>query len=244
MKRPAVTYRRVSTERQAREGQSLSSQKELLQGYCIQRDWRIVRHCEDAGKSGRSRDSREGLEEALSLVKKHKGILVVYSLSRLARSVIDAATILRQLREAKADLAVYDMSLDTTTSHGELVFNIFASIAQFESQQIGDRVRAVNDHTVKRLGYRTQGRQPIGWKIVNGRRVPCERERALVAHVRSLMDGKTLGEAARILEASGSPTIASIRGQAEMTGWTARKVQNILRKSPAGSAPHGSNVES
>lgn len=229
MKRPAVTYRRVSTDRQAREGQSLSSQKELLQGYCVQRDWRIVRHCEDAGKSGRSRDSREGLEEALSLVKKQHGVLVVYSLSRLARSVIDAANILNELRAAKADLAVYDMSLDTTTPHGELVFNIFASIAQFESQQIGERVRVVNERTVSRLGYRTQGRQPIGWKVVNGRRVPCERERALVARVCEVAEGKSLHEAARVLNAAGEPTISHLRHKQSKEGWTARKVQHLLR---------------
>lgn len=235
MKRPAVTYRRVSTDRQAKEGQSLSSQKELLQGYCIQRDWRIVRHCEDAGKSGRSRDSREGLEEALTLVKRHHGVLVVYSLSRLARSVIDAANILKELREAEADLAVYDMSLDTTTPHGELVFNIFASIAQFESQQIGERVRAVNEHTIKRLGYRTQGRQPIGFKIVNGRRVPCERERSLLARVSELAGSLGPTEAARVLEAAGEPTITQLRG-GHGGGWTKRKVLHLIKPSgtPAG----------
>lgn len=241
MKRPAVAYRRVSTERQAREGLSLAAQKESIQAYCLQRDWRIIRHCEDAGRSGRSRASREGLAEAISLVSKHKGVLVVYSLSRLARSVVDAASILNELRAAGADLAIYDMSLDTTTPHGQLIFNIFASLAQFESQQIGERVRAVNEHTVSRLGYRTQGRQPIGWKIENGRRVPCERERALLAHVCSLVDGKSLHEVARILEASGSPTIGALRGQADVTGWTARKVLHLVKigKAQAGSAPHG-----
>lgn len=228
--------------RQAEKGQSLASQKELLQSYCTQRDWRIIRHCEDAGKSGRSRDKREGLAQAMSIVAENHGVLVVYSLSRLARSVVDAANILKELNQAGAHLAVYDMSLDTTTPHGELVFNIFSSIAQFESQQIGSRVRTVNEHTVARLGYRTQGKQPVGWKVVNGVRVPCERERAIVARAVELYDSLGPAGAARALQASGEPTIMQLRGGRDGE-WTARKVLHLLTKSPAGSAPHGKDDE-
>lgn len=230
MKRQAVTYRRVSTDRQAKEGQSLASQREQVTRYCKLRNWAVVKHCEDQGRSGRSREERPGLAEAISEAQERKGVLVAYSLSRLSRSVVDASNILNELRGAGADLAIVDCSMDTSTASGQLIFNIFSSIAQFESQLIGERIKLSNDRTVASKGYRTNGNQPAGWTIKGGLRVPVPEEQAILDRLIAMSATiKQPGEIAEVLIAEGVPTIAQMRGQRGATGWTSKKVAVLLR---------------
>lgn len=232
MDRVAITYRRVSTDRQATEGQSLSAQHETVKDYCKLRGWRVARHFEDAGKSARSRDKRPGLEAAIRLACERKGVLVAYSLSRLARSVIDASAILRELREAGADLAVVDMAMDTSTASGELIFNIFSAIAQFESQQTGERIRMANQRIVDNNGYRTMGAQPAGWRYDKKlrRRVRVEKEWEIISQVERLMiETKSQAKTARSMRLLGLPTISELRGQEDEAGWTDDKVDSLMK---------------
>ena len=61
---------------------------------------------------------RPGLQEALLEVKKHKGALVVYSLSRLSRSTRDTLELADRLEKVGADLVVLQEKVDTTTPSG------------------------------------------------------------------------------------------------------------------------------
>lgn len=235
----AIAYIRVSTSDQKL---SPAAQRDRIRAFCAAKEWQLVKRFRDIGISGRTAE-RPGLERALKYACKHKAVVVVYSLSRLSRSAGDAENICRRIAEAGAALASCTEPIDTTNAMGRAFFGIVTVFARLESDLISERVRAVNEDTVKRLGYRTQGRQPVGFKIVNGRRVPCERERATVARVCELASVLGPVEAARVLEASGEPTINQLRKQVDATGWTVRKVRHLMEKgkAPAGSAPHGSN---
>lgn len=233
----AVVYIRVST---ADQKLSPAMQRDRIRKLCDMKGWSIAKTYTDK-QSGR-KDNREQFKKAVNHTCKRQYVLVGYSLSRLARSAGDAERLCERLQAAGASLASCVDSIDTTTAMGKAFFGIAAVFARLESDLIGERVKAVNADTVARLGYRTQGRQPIGWKIENGRRVPCERERALVARVSEL--ARLLGpvEAARVLQASGEPTINELRKQVDATGWTTRKVRHLMDKAPAGSAPHGETL--
>ena len=233
MKRPAITYRRVSTDRQASEGHSLAVQREAVANYAALRGFSVIKHCEDAGKSARTRNERPGLDEAISLARERQGVLVVYSLSRLSRSVIDAARILEELRSAGADLAVVDCQIDTSTASGKLVFNVISAIAQFESELISERIKAVNDRTTKEKGFRTQGVQPAGWRYDGQQRVKVPAEWAVIDRVVALSRKHKPGEVAGLLEAEGVQTITQLRGVANASGWTAKKVYEILARAQA-----------
>lgn len=235
-------YRRVSTIDQVDHGHSLPQQEQAMLDYCRARGWEVVASFEDKGKSGRSRSKRPGLEAALAAVCGHKGVLVVYSLSRLARSIVDAAAILKELKGCGAGLAIVDMAIDTSTPHGELIFNIFASLAQFESQQIGERIKGVNKYRTAQMGYRTQGVQPAGWTIAEdgpkkGQRVPVKAEQRVlerVALMRAKYPDASCEALARRLNARRVPTIGTLRsgvGGAEIGAegrWCRRKVRNLL----------------
>ncbi|MCI4625762.1 MAG: recombinase family protein [Candidatus Magnetoovum sp. WYHC-5] len=102
---------------------------------------------------------RKGLEECLSSLKEND-TLVVWRLDRLGRSLSHLVQIITKLKEQNIKFkSLRDGAIDTTTASGELVFNIFASLAQSERGLIRERTRAglSSARTIGRLG----GRKPI-----------------------------------------------------------------------------------
>lgn len=159
----AVAYVRVSTDEQAADGCSLAAQREKVDAYCRLHDLELIDVCEDAGVSGKRADNRPGLQRALALACKHKATLVVYSLSRLARSVRDCIDISERISKCGATLASLSERLDTSSAAGEFFFNIMASLAQMERKQIGERTRLGMDY--KRRRHERIGTVPIGYRV-------------------------------------------------------------------------------
>lgn len=82
--------------------------------------------------SGKTREGRPELAEAIRFARKGD-VLMVTRLDRLARSVIDLHSIAQELEAKGVDLIVTEQSIDTTTPHGRLMFNMLAAIAEFET---------------------------------------------------------------------------------------------------------------
>lgn len=68
--------------------------------------------------------------------------VVVWKLDRLGRSVQDLVTLVDGFRRKQVQFISLTESIDTTTTGGILVFNIFASLAQFERDLIVERTNA------------------------------------------------------------------------------------------------------
>lgn len=60
--------------------------------------------------------------------------LVITKLDRLARSTFHLTQIANQLDEKSVDFVVLDQRIDTSTPTGKLLFNMLASIAEFETE--------------------------------------------------------------------------------------------------------------
>lgn len=92
----------------------------------------------DAGLSGKRADNRPELQKALDAVTKCSGVLLVYSLSRLARSTKDTLAISDRLEKADADLVSLSERIDTTSAAGKMVFRMLAVLAEFERDLVSD----------------------------------------------------------------------------------------------------------
>jgi len=89
-----------------------------------------------------SRASRPGFDAMLGNLEKGDCV-VVWKLDRLGRSMVHLVTLVNKLREDKVHFkSLQDGIIDTTSSGGEFIFNIFATLAQFERRQIQDRTKA------------------------------------------------------------------------------------------------------
>jgi len=68
--------------------------------------------------------------------------LVVWRLDRLGRNLPDLVRIVSELHNKGIGFESLTERIDTTTATGELVFHLFASLAQFERNLIRERTRA------------------------------------------------------------------------------------------------------
>lgn len=230
--RVAVTYSRVSTERQSQQGQSMAQQLEAMRAYCKFHELRIVKHCSDPGKSGRKLAKRPGLGEALDIVCQSQGVLLCYKLDRVVRSAGDCEQIVERLNAAGAKLCSVTESLDTSTATGRAFMGVTAVWARMESEKTGERIRDANAYTVSTKGYRTNGIQPAGFTIDhNGERAPVKCEQRLIDLLRKTAKYWGPGKIAAGLNRFSVPTIRELRGQPRpKNGWTCQVVQRILAR--------------
>lgn len=69
-------------------------------------------------------------------------VLVIWKLDRLGRSLKHLIEIVNELLQRKVGLKSLNDPIDTTTSHGRLTFNLFASLAEFERDILRERTNA------------------------------------------------------------------------------------------------------
>lgn len=159
----ALAYIRVSTDDQVSEGVSLDAQEAKIKAWCLLNDYNLTEIFVDAGLSGGRADNRPGLQSALQAACKTGAALVVYSLSRLARSTKDTIAIGEQLDKAGGDLISLSEKIDTTSASGKMIFRLLAVMAEFERDQIAERTRMALGHK-KSLGERV-GTVPFGYDL-------------------------------------------------------------------------------
>lgn len=90
--------------------------------------------------SGASRD-RPQLAACLDFLQPGN-VLAVWRIDRLGRSVPDLVSTVTGLAERGVQFRSLTEQIDTTTAGGELVFTIFAAMAQMERRLLSERTRA------------------------------------------------------------------------------------------------------
>ncbi|MCW5193116.1 recombinase family protein [Bacillus amyloliquefaciens] len=134
-------YVRVSTEEQAKEGYSISAQKEKLKAYCISQGWDSYKFYIDEGKSAKD-IHRPSLELMLRHIE--QGIIdtvLVYRLDRLTRSVRDLYSLLDYFDKYQAVFRSATEVYDTGSATGRLFITLVAAMAQWERENLGERVK-------------------------------------------------------------------------------------------------------
>jgi len=158
----AVGYVRVSTDEQAREGQSLEVQASRVAAYCQAKGWELLRTYTDEGESGKSL-SRPGIRTLIEDLKSNGvDVVVIVKLDRLTRSIRDLGSLIDDLFKG-VDLASVEESLDSSTANGRMVMNLLGTVAQWEREVIGERTKAVLDHKAEKGEH--VGRIPYGFQV-------------------------------------------------------------------------------
>ena len=160
----AIGYVRVSTAGQVEDGVSLDVQQARIAAWCEANGYELVETLVDAGLSGSRADNRPALQAALAAAAAQKAALVVFSLSRLARSTSDAIAISERLDKAGADLVSLSERIDTTSATGKMVFRMLAVLAEFERDQIAERTSAAMQHKATKGEY-IGGGVPYGFDL-------------------------------------------------------------------------------
>jgi DNA invertase Pin-like site-specific DNA recombinase len=220
----AIGYIRVSTPGQVDEGISLEAQQAKVEAWCVANDVDLSAVFMDA-VSGKRADNRPELQNALQAVTDCGGILVVYSLSRLARSTRDTLDIGERLEKAGADLVSLSEKIDTTSAAGKMVFRLMAVMAEFERDLISERTASALAH-MKQQGKRT-GTIPYGFDLHDDQEslVPNPDEQRIIDWMVDLRsEGLSLRRIAAQLTTKNIPTKS---GNAEWTHTAVRRI--VLR---------------
>lgn len=85
--------------------------------------------------------SRPGLTNLLGKLRKNDE-LMVWRLDRLGRSLSDLINLVNDLSQKGIKFSSITESIETSTNNGRLIFNIFASLAEFERNLIRERTLA------------------------------------------------------------------------------------------------------
>ena len=218
----AFGYIRVSTEGQASEGVSLEAQRAKIEAWCLANDVELAGVFVDAGISEKRADNRPELQNALEAVTKAKGVLVVYSLSRLARSTKDTIHISEQLDRAGADLVSLSEKLYTTSAAGKMVFRMMAVLAEFERDQVSERTRSAMQH-MKSQSQRV-GQIPFGSELADDGKtlIPNVREQKII-ELLELLRGSGLSYH-KIAEVLNRKKITPKEAEKQWQGNTVRRI--------------------
>lgn len=134
-------YIRVSTEEQAAEVYSISGQRERLKAFCVVQNWETIKFYVDEGISGRSTERPALMKMMKDMEDSLIDVLLVYRLDRLTRSVRDLHNILVFLEKHNCQFRSATEIYDTSTAMGRMFITIVAAIAEWESANLGERVR-------------------------------------------------------------------------------------------------------
>src|SRR4029077_5714314 len=112
---------------------------------------------------------RPALGRLLSDVRGGKiGIIVVYKVDRLTRSLSDFAKIIDVFDSHQVSFVSVTQQFSTTTSMGRLTLNVLLSFAQFERELTGERIRD-KVAASKKKGMWMGGLVPLGYDVVDRR---------------------------------------------------------------------------
>jgi putative DNA-invertase from lambdoid prophage Rac len=164
VQKEAAIYCRVSTADQSCERQ----ERDLL-AYAEKAGWHVAGIWKETASG--NKDSRKERQKILALAQARKvDIILVTELTRWGRSTIDLIHTLQDLHSWGVSLiAQSGLQFDLGTSQGKLMANIMASLAEFESDLIKERVKS-GIAAAKARGKKI-GRQP-GQRIKSDRLAP------------------------------------------------------------------------
>lgn len=140
----AALYCRVSTDEQALEGYSIDAQKTKLASYCeFQIDesggqaFRLQKVYVDDGYSGKT-SNRPAYRKMMAEIDEWDAMIVL-KMDRIHRNSANFMKMMEVLNRKGKQFVSATEDLDTSNAMGRFVMSMIQSIAQLESEQIGER---------------------------------------------------------------------------------------------------------
>ena len=145
-----IIYARVSTEEQAKEGQSIQTQVKLCRQYAQENNIHIINVFKDEGKSG-TNTNRPALQAMLEQVIDKPSIthVLVLDTDRLARNTLDHLSIKSLLKKHDVQLISISQPMIDDSPEGNFIDTILASANALQSQITGRKTSKVMEQKAK-----------------------------------------------------------------------------------------------
>ncbi len=172
-------YIRVSTDRQAKEGDSLEEQESELKKFCEYRNFRIHKIFIERGKSGGNTNRPEYKKLVKDIENGKINAVVVKKLDRLSRSLLDFEQLTVKLHAHDVGFISLRENFDTTTAMGKAMLRVALVFAQLEREQTAERIKDVFAWRAEQ-GLYNGGTRPFGYDSVSSELVPHKQEKKII----------------------------------------------------------------
>jgi len=218
-------YLRVSTEEQAQEGFSIRGQEQKLKDYAGIKDWSIYKIYADEGISGKNITERPAMNELIADIKAgHVQNVLVFKIDRLTRSTADLLYLVELFNTYDCAFNSLMESIDTQTASGRMFLKIIGIFAEFERENIIERVKLGVERKVKE-GYCISSHPSYGYDKPKGQKLLTVNE-AEADIVREIFDmyvkqGLSQNKIAKVFNLRGLRT-------KEGSVWAGSNIKSIL----------------
>jgi site-specific DNA recombinase len=225
---------RVSSEEQ-RDRETIELQEEFLEQFCRLYELEVADVYKDDGISGTIplHERPEG-RRLLKDAREGKFTTVLVSkLDRLGRTLLVIVDAHDRLDAAGVSLRSGREPIDTSTPSGRLIFQMLASFAEYDRENIAERTQAGLQRAYRAGKY--MGRVPYGYLADEDARLHVVPDEAAVVReiIRNIADGSTLYAEAKRLNDLGVPGVGHRYGSRERVPgrrWATTTIRGIVRQ--------------
>lgn len=206
MNKPVGIWIRVSTEDQAK-GESPEHHEERARSYAKSRGWQVKEVYDLAGQSGKAVIQHPEAKRMMKDIESgHVTGLLFSKLARLSRNRRELEDFADFFNKHHADLVSLSESIDTSTAGGRMFFHLLGVFAQWEREEITERVNA-SVLTRAKLGKTINGMAPYGYQWKDRKLVVKPEEAAIRRKAYNLfLEHRRKGNVAKLLNAAGYRT--------------------------------------